>query len=264
LTCWTIVVLAKFFIRELSLGQTNALLGVLLLPSVIEPSRHPRLAGALAGAAIFVKPYAVILLPWLLLTQRVSAWAAWAAAVAIGLLLPVALYGWTGNLHLLADWYRTVTDTTAPNMLHPDNVSILSMWAKWIGAGPPSTWISIAIIVAVVLNFCAAMIGRDRMSQPAYLECGALMLAMPLLSPQGWDYLLLLGAPLVVLAIDRWRELPMAWRFATGAAGFIFALPLRQFTSTDTYNYMMAAPFVTGAALVLVALATDLRRRHLA
>ena len=46
------------------------------------------------------------------------------------------VYGWTGNLDLLAAWFRTVTETTAPNLLVADNISLAAMWAKWIGAGP--------------------------------------------------------------------------------------------------------------------------------
>jgi hypothetical protein len=37
--------------------------------------------------------------------------------IAAGLLLPALAYGWTGNLDQLRVWYRTVTDTNAPNLL---------------------------------------------------------------------------------------------------------------------------------------------------
>jgi hypothetical protein len=261
---WTVVVLAKFFVRELSLGQTNALLGVLLLPSIVGASRHPRLAGALAGAAVFVKPYAIVLLPWLMLTQAPSATVAWVGALAIGLVLPVAVYGWTTNLHLLRDWYRTVADTTAPNLLHPDNVSLASMFAKWIGAGTAASVLAVVTGLALVALAAWVALRRTRVSNPAYLECGLLMLLIPLLSPQGWDYVLLLAAPVVIMAIDRWSAMSLPLQIAAVAVGVVFATPLRLFVDVDTYNLVMATAFVSVAAVMLVIVAVDLRRRMLA
>ena len=39
------------------------------------------------------------------------------------LLAPVVVYGWSGNLGLLREWYRTVTETTTPNLLVGENIS---------------------------------------------------------------------------------------------------------------------------------------------
>ena len=51
------------------------------------------------------------------------------------------------------------------------------------------------------------------MAAPEYLECALLMLLIPLVSPQGWDYVLLLATPAVVCLVDRWREFPTIWRW---------------------------------------------------
>ena len=38
-----------------------------------------------------------------------------------------------GTIDLHQSWWRTVTETTPPNLLNPDNVSLASMYAKWLG-----------------------------------------------------------------------------------------------------------------------------------
>ena len=70
----TIVVMAKFYGHELTLGQSNILLGTVLVAALVSvAARLPLVAGALLGLAVFVKPYAVILLPWALVSCGLSA-----------------------------------------------------------------------------------------------------------------------------------------------------------------------------------------------
>ncbi len=260
----TAIVMAKFLVRELALGQTNALLGLLLLPAVVGATRRPRLAGVSVGAAVFVKPYALLFVPWLALTLRFGAIVAAVGTLAVGLGLPATVYGWSGNLRLLREWYRTVEDTTAPNLLHPDNVSLASMWAKWLGVGSLSSALAVASGVALIAAIGGVAALRRRTRNPGYLEGGLLMLAMPLLSPQGWDYVLLLGTPMVVMAIDRWRELPVALRVVFVAIAIVFAVPLRLFVPLETYDVAMSSGAVSVAALLLVAIGAYLRGRSLA
>ena len=258
------LVTAKFFVRELALGQTDALLGCLLLPAVVGPSRRPWLTGASVGAAVFVKPYAILFLPWLAWTQPFGAMVGAVVALVAGLGLPATVYGWSGNLRLLRDWYQTVGATTAPNLVHPDNVSLASLWAKWLGVGSLSSALAIASGVALLAVACVVVVRRRRIRRAGYLEGGLLLLAMPLLSPQGWDYALLLGTPVVVAAIDRWRDLPIAWRFVLAAIALVFATPLRLLVPVDTYNVAMSSGATTVAALLLVAVGACLRVRSLA
>ena len=266
LAAWTTLVVGKFFVRELALGQTNALLAVLLLPAIVRPDRHPRLAGVAAGAAVFVKPYALLMLPWLAVRQPRTATLSATLAIAVGLLVPVATYGWAGNLSLLGEWWRTVTDTTAPNLFHPDNVSVVSMWAKWLGPLPGATVLGVATAIALLgeagWTCWAGRRARGPVS-PAYLEAGLLMLLMPLLSPQGWDYVLLLGTPVVIAVIDRWPDLPSGARQLVIGVAIVLATPIRLFMSVVAYNAVMDTAIVTVAAIVLVGLGTSLRAKAL-
>lgn len=260
---WTVLIMAKFSVRELALGQTNLLLGILLLPAVIDLGRHPKTAGFATGAAIFVKPYAALFLPWLAWRERRALPSA-AVAIGLGLLLPVVSYGWSGDLTLLRDWVHAVRETTNPNLLHPDNVSLASLWAKWLGSSAVATDLAWASVVVLVLAIGWACWRWPRPEGSAYLEGGLLMLAMPLLSPQGWDYVLLLSLPVVALAIDRWPRLPGVVRAALVATAVVYAIPLRWFVSVETYNAVMATAVTTLAALALFGTGLLMRSRALA
>ena len=113
---------------------------------------------------------------------------------SVGLVLPAAFYGWNGNLTLLYEWYRTVTDTTGPNLLASENISFASMWAKWIGAGPDRRGASRSPRRSLLSPQGSRSCGDgDSVAEPNYLGGRVLLLLVPLLSPQGWDYVLMIG-----------------------------------------------------------------------
>jgi len=52
--------------------------------------------------------------------------------------------------------------------------------------------------------------GAVRASLADYLDAALLLFVIPLLSPQGWDYVLLVATPAVMLLLDRLEEFPPA------------------------------------------------------
>jgi len=262
---FSIILMGKFYAHELNLGQTNLLLGVLLTGALLsEQIEQPFLAGALVGLGIFVKPYAIILLPWLLLTSGLAGLGVALAVVAVGLTLPAAVYGWQGNLDQIVGWYRTVTDTTAPNLLVAENISLATMWAKWIGPSPLAA--QLAVVTGLVVLGVAAwvMTRRKDITDAGYLEFGLLMLVVPLLSPQGWDYVLLLGTPAIVVLVDRWKEMTRPWRAITAVALFFMSFTIFDLLGRALYARMMRISIVSVCVLVLVACLANLRWRKLA
>jgi hypothetical protein len=260
----TVVLMAKFYAHELLLGQTNLLLGALLVGALLCVRDRPLAAGALVGAAVFVKPYALILTPWLLVHRGGRAAAAAAAVIIAGLLLPVVVYGWGGNLELLDGWRRTVVDSTSPNLLGNDNVSIAAMWAKWLGIGPPAAglaWLTIAAAAGLAI---AVSHRRTAVADADYLEWALLLLLIPLVSPQGWDYVLLLGTPAVMCLVDRWRELGTGWRWGLGAALALMGLTMFDLMGRQLYGQFMALSVVSVCALAIAVGLLHLRWRGLA
>ena len=105
---------------------------------------------------------------------------------------------------------------------------------------------------------------RGRVAAPAYLEVALLLLLMPLLSPQGWDYVLLLGAPAIVLLVDRWPRLPGAWRAVLVVGWVAIGFPFREVVGLDWTRPVLATADITLAAAVVVAAVVWLRLRALA
>lgn len=261
----TILLMAKFYAHELNLGQTNILLGVILVAAVLAVQRGQwAWAGALVGVGVFVKPYAAILLPWLLPGAGLAGVAAAAVVILVGLLLPIVVYGWQGNLDQLLGWYRTVTDTTAPNLLLPENVSLATMWAKWIGVGPLAAQLAVASVVAGLALAAWVTWQRGRVPSPAYLEFGMLMLLVPLISPQGWDYVLLLATPAIVCLVDRFDVLSSGWRLTAALSMAFMSFTIYDLLGRALYARLMAINIVSVSALGVFLCLAHLRRRAVA
>jgi hypothetical protein len=261
---FAIVLMAKFYGHELVLGQVNLLLGVLLVMALLcIQAGRPLISGALVGVAVFIKPYALILVPWLLVTQGWPAAAMAAGIVVLGLLLPAAVYGWSGNLELLRGWLHTVTDSTLPNLLGNDNVSIAAMWAKWLGPGAVASTLAWVTVAATLVMVMLAWWRRRPVSAPEYLECALLMLLIPVISPQGWDYVLLLATPAVICLVDRGRELTWPWQWGLGLALALMGLTMFDIMGRTLYGRFMALSVVTVCALTVAAGLLHVRWRGL-
>ncbi len=261
----TTALIAKFVVIELVNGQTNLLLGFLMV-STIGAARGQRWfwAGALVAASAFVKPYALILLPWLAVAGRLQGLSGFTLVLAAGLALPAVQYGWTGNLDLLVGWYRTVTDTTAPNLLVRENVSVASVWAKWIGIGPTAAALASVTAAALLALPLAALAWRRRVPAPDYLDVALPMLLVALISPQGWDYVLVLGVPAYVCLLDRWSALGTPWRVATAIGFALLGFAIYDVMGRRLYFAVMEYAVVGLAAIVTAIAVVHLRYRRLA
>jgi len=265
LYCWLVPIAAKFIVKELINGQTNVLLGVIVLTGLAAAvERRHRLAGACMALAVFVKPYALIFLPWLALSLDLSATVTFGVAMLIGLLLPVPIYGWSGTQALLSGWFHVVTTSTPPNLLTRDAESLSAMWAKWIGPGPRAAMLTVLSSILVAAIAIPVWRRRSAVKLPEFLEIALLLSMIPLLSPQGWDYVFILALPAVTCLIDRWRDVSIPWRLFTAIA--IFMTCLLTFDTVGQRLYMKVTTYAivgVGGVLLLGALAR-LRIRALA
>lgn len=261
----TALLLGRFFVAELSLGQANVFFGLLLVLALarIQAGRAGR-AGALIGVATFIKPYGIIFFPWLAAVGGVAAIASSGAILLVGLALPATMYGWSGNVHLLAEWYRTVTGTTPENLMYGQNISMTAMWTKWLGLGSASIALGAMTSVALVAIVVWAWSLRSRVAEPAFLECALLMMLVPMLSPQGWDYMLLLATPAVACLIDRFREVSRPWQAITGAALFVIGFTIFDVVGRRVNDFVAQSALISLCAIVLVASLAHLRARSLA
>lgn len=261
----TFLAMAKFYAHELVLGQVNLLFGAIVaLALVMMRGGREIPAGVLLALAVVVKPYAAIFFPWLATRKQRGAFVAMLAGLAVFLLLPAVLYGWAGNLQLLADWWKTVTVTTAPNLSNPDNVSLRALFTRWLGPESPAAQLA-ALAAAILLVVTGiVMAARGAIKRSDTLEGALLLLLIPLLSPQGWDYVLLIGTPAVMLLINYLPALPSNLRYATIAAIAAVALSIFDLMGRAAYTAFMQMSFITVFVLVEIAALVALRVRRVA
>jgi glycosyl transferase family 87 len=261
----TFLAMAKFYAHELVLGQVNLLFAVLVVLAIVwMRSGKDAAAGLLLALAVVVKPYAMIFAPWLATRRNRTAFLTMAGGLLVLLLLPAARYGWDGNLRLLGDWWHTVTSTTAPNLTNPDNVSLSAMFTRWLGAKSPAPILA-AVTGAMLLVLTAIVIaGRGNLPVPETLEGSLLLLLIPLLSPQGWDYVFLIGTPAVMLLVNDLPSLPRGLRVATIVAIAVVALSIYDVMGRTAYSLFMRLSLITVCVVIEIAALIALRFRRAA
>lgn len=261
----TFLAMAKFYAHELVLGQVNLLFGVFAaLALVCMRNGREWPAGAALALAVVVKPYAAIFAPWLIARRKHTAFVAMLAGAIILLVLPAARYGWNDNLRLLGEWWQTVASTSAPQLANQDNVSLAALFYRWMGPASPATTIAAVVAAVLLIVFGVVMMARGNLRAPDTLEGGLLLLLIPLLSPQGWDYVLLIGTPAIMLLINYLSLLTRELRYAAIAAIAVIALSIYDVMGREAYQVFMRSSFITMLVLVEVAAIASLRFRRAA
>ena len=260
-----IVGLGKYYARELVLGQINLLLVLIVISAMLalKTGREGR-AGWLVALAVMVKPYGLILVPWLIARGRTRSVATLAAGMAVAFLLPVPIYGLTGSMALHLDWWRTVSTTTPGVLTHPDNVSVAAMYMKWFGATTTAYTFAVITAVAMLGVAVAVFLGRRGVTRPDGLEAALLIALTPLLSPQGWDYVLVVCTPAVVYLTNYNDQLPRALRLLSVGAIAAIGLTLFDLVGRVAYYALIRLSVVTLGVLVVIALLGVLRVRKAA
>jgi hypothetical protein len=243
----------------------NLLFAVVVMLAVLQLRRGSHAAaGLLLAAAVIVKPYAVLFAPWLAVRSPRAGFAAMIGALLIALILPAVIYGWHDNVRLLGDWWRTVRTSTAPNLTNQDNVSLAAMFHRWMGEQPAAG--TFAALTGLLLLGLAGVVvaGRGTLPSSETLEAALLLILIPLLSPQGWDYVFLIATPGVMLLVDRLPSLPRGLRIATAIAIAASGLSIYDVMGRSAYAAFMATSAITICFLIEASALIALRFRRAA
>jgi alpha-1,2-mannosyltransferase len=260
------LVLAKYFLRELGLGQINILVMLVMLLATralsrSEDARQELAAGALAGVATALKPYAVVFLPYLLITRNWVAVAAGMGALAIALLAPAMFYGLHGNIRVLQDWAVTLSHSTPALLTNNDNVSVMAFFAKWLGNSTLGL-IAAGAVVALLALLMLLVILRGRHTRHRWvLECALLLTLIPLISPLGWDYTFVTSLLCVALLVNRFDVFPRPAQIVLAANFAVIALALFDVMGRRAYAVFMQSSVTTINFLVVVVALAYLRFR---
>jgi len=270
----TAAVLAKFFFRELQLGQINAVITVLLLAMTIEMEKAADpgpasgaadvRAGLLWGLATALKPYAVIFLPYFVLRRRARALLAGLAFIAASLAVPALFYGFQGSGTVLREWADSLARSTPVLFGTQDNVSLMGLFVKWTGDVRLSTLLlggATALLAGLIFS---AVRRGNKMDHPLPLESALLLLAIPLLSPLGWDYTFLSAFPAILLVFRSWDRFPSAARVLLAVNAAMIGLALYDLFGRRLYAAFMARSVPTVNFLVVAAALFYLRSRRAA
>ena len=261
----TVISFAKFYAHELVLGQVNLLFAVIAVGVLLAmKSGREALAGFLVVLAIVVKPYAVLFVPWLAARRRVPSIVTALAGFAAVLLLPALVYGWNGNIEQHRQWWRMVTETTAPNLLVHDNVSLAAMYFRWVGPGVLSARLALGTAIVLLLVAGAMFLYRRGVRFPEGVEGSVLLTLMPLLSPQGWDYVFLIATPAIIFVANYLDLLPRPMRMLTIVAVATIAFSLFDIMGRAAYNVFMQLSIISLCFFVVVAALATLRLRKIA
>ncbi len=138
------------------------------------------------------------------------------------------------------------------------------MWGKWWRPEAAPLALTAASSAAVFAIAGAAVAMRRRVRAPEGLEYAAFAFLVPLLSPQGWDYVLLLGLPGYMCLVDRWRDTAWPWRAVMIGGLAVTSFAIYDVMRRPLYMFVVNSGVTTLGALALLVCLLRLRWRALA
>ena len=259
------LVLARYLLRELQLGQINALLTLLLLVAIrflSESSRRPAGApgGALVGLGTALKPYAAAFFPYLALRKKWAGLASSLAVLGLCTLAPALFYGWKGNLIVLGEWRSSLSASTPSLLASQDNVSLLALLMKRTHDYGLSLIIYGIVVAALSILVVFLVLRGNRSSGPRTALEGFLLLALiPLVSPLGWDYTFLSTAPALLLIYRHYDKYRSFWKVFLVFNSLVICLSLYDVMGRRLYSAFMSYSVITVHFLALIGYLAYLR-----
>jgi alpha-1,2-mannosyltransferase len=260
----TVLVMGRYFFREIQLGQINALIIWLLVAMIWLLARSTRppasaASGALAGLSTALKPYAVVFFPYFVFRKKWPAMALGLIIFSLAIFAPALFYGWKGNLVVLGEWRSSLAASTPSLLSSQDNVSLLGFLMKRTQDQSLSLTIY-GIILAALGGLVLYLLHRgSRISQSTVLDGFLLLALIPLVSPLGWDYTFLSAAPAVMLICKHYDKYPPFWRGFLILNFLVISLSLYDLMGRRLYAAFMSSSVITLDFLALAGYLAYLR-----
>ncbi|TEU03856.1 MAG: DUF2029 domain-containing protein, partial [Candidatus Aminicenantes bacterium] len=271
LLVFTPLILAKFFLREIQLGQVNAVVGMVLLFMVwflvSEKDKKRPLndvyAGVLWGLALSLKPHSLIFLPYFILKKKWKSLLSGLGVLFFAFLITSFFYGFPGFITVLKEWAATLSRSTPGLFTSQDNMSLAALFMKWTGHRELSVVLAGAAVVLLAFLVLSLVLKGRGVERAPVLECSVLLILIPLISPLGWDYTLLVSALGVMILIQSFFEHSKAWRVVLIMNFFVIAFSLFDILGRELYTKFMSWSVITINFLILIGYLSFLRFRKL-
>jgi hypothetical protein len=260
-----LVGLGKYYAEDLVLGQINTLVALVAALALLALNRgREAVGGLLVALAIVLKPYALILAPWIAARRQRPSIAALGVGLIVACVIPAFVYGLDGSVDLYRGWWRTVTTTTDGTLLHSDNVSLASLWAKRLGIGSAASGLAAVSSIALLIAAAVIFLRRNSVDKPDGAELAVLLAITPLISPQGWDYVLVLGTMALLYVANDFDRLPRSIQIVSAGAIAAVGLTLYDLLGRRLIYALLDLSVITIGMTVLIAALVTLRARRLA
>jgi hypothetical protein len=210
-----------------------------------------------------LKPYALIFLPYFLLKKKWKSLLSGLGFLFLALLIPAAFYGWRGNIIILREWISTLSRSTRALLDSQDNISIIAFFMKWTGDRNISLLLSGLVIAILAFLVLAVILKGRKINRASVLECSILLIIIPLISPLGWDYTLLMSVLGVTVIIHNFPGYSKFWRGILVFNFLIITFSLYDIMGRDLYARFMSWSVITINFLILVGYLTYLRFRKI-
>jgi hypothetical protein len=259
---------AVHFMLELHLGQVNQLLLLLyLLAASAFAAGRPWLFGLPLAASLFLKPFALVFAPWLVLRRRWRELLATAAWTAAGAALPRLSYGAAAFEAQYRGWADRIGEEMAKKtaLLAPANHTLASLLARYtpLRAVAEAPGASAALRLGVVALLALALLwyvlrGRE-LERPLAGDFAALLTVVPLLAFTNYNAF---GSTMLAATVLLWNLGALGWARWPAIAGMVLVggnlydlWGRRLFRLLDDLSMV-----ALGAALLLLALFAGRRR----
>lgn len=271
LLVFTPLILTKFFLREIQLGQINAVVGMVLLFMIwflisekgARPPRNELYAGILWGLALSLKPHSLIFLPYFLIKKKWKALLSGLGFLSLALFTASLFYGFQGYTAVLKEWIATLSRSTPGLFTSQDNISFVALVMKWTGERNLALFLAGAAVILLAFLMLAVVLRGRGIEQAPVLECSVLLILIPLVSPLGWDYTLLVSVLGVMILIQNFFEFSKFWRAVLVVNFFIITFSLFDILGRELYAQFMSWSVITLNFVILIGYLSYLRFRKI-
>jgi len=265
------LILIKYFLREIDLGQINTIVTLILLIMIWYLGRRTKerlhkediYAGLLWGLAVALKPYALIFFPYFLLKGKWKTLLSGMCTLSIAILIPSLYYGLKGNFIVLDEWISTLSQSTPTLLTTWDNISIIAFFNKWTRDPKLSFVFAVIFLFIIALLVLLLMILGKRVEKAVVLECSVLLILIPLASPLGWDYNLLMSILGLMIIVHYFPFFTKFWRIALIGNFLIIFFSVYDIIGKDLYSTFMSLSLTTLNFLLLIGYLAFLRLKKI-